>query len=74
MNADFEGLSEPDFFHDLHVVYKFKKAMGRTDFSDQFRKVTIRYKLFGYILNVMRQSVCLGINPIRVNHFAVLFN
>ena len=48
--------------------------MGRTDFSDQFRKVTIRYKLIGYILNVMRQSVCLGINPIRVNNFAVLFN
>ena len=30
------GLSEPKFYGDL--VYKFKKIMGRTDFSDQFRK------------------------------------
>ena len=30
------GLSEPEFYGDL--VYKFKKIMGRTDFSDQFRK------------------------------------
>ena len=44
--------------------------MGRTDFSDQFRKVIIRYKRIGYDLNVMRQSACLKINPI----FAALFN
>ena len=31
-----QGLSEPEFYGDL--VYKFKKIMGRTDFSDQFRK------------------------------------
>ena len=30
------GLSEPEFYGDL--VNKFKKIMGRTDFSDQFRK------------------------------------
>ena len=29
-------LSEPEFYGDL--VYKFKKAVGRTDFSDQFEK------------------------------------
>ena len=29
-----QGLSEPEFYGDL--VYKFKKIMGRTDFSDQF--------------------------------------
>ena len=31
-----QGLSEPGFNGDL--VYKFKKIMGRTDFTDQFRK------------------------------------
>ena len=31
-----QGLSETEFYGDL--VYKFKKIMGRTDFSDQFRK------------------------------------
>ena len=31
-----QGLSAPEFYGDL--VYKFKKIMGRTDFSDQFCK------------------------------------
>ena len=31
-----EGLSEPEFYGDL--VYKFKKLIGRKDFSFQFRK------------------------------------
>ena len=48
--------------------------MGRTDFSDQFRKIIIRHKRIGYDLNVMRQSACLEINPITVDNFAALFN
>ena len=38
-----------------------------TDFSDQFRKIIMRYKRIGYNLNVMRQSACLVINPITVD-------
>ena len=45
-----------------------------TDFSDQFRKIIMRYKRIGYNLNVMRHSTCLVINPITVDGFAVLFN
>ena len=45
-----------------------------TDFSDQFRKIIIRYKRIGYNLNVMRQSACLVINPITVDGDATLFN
>ena len=67
-----QGLSEPEFYGDL--VYKFKKIMGMTDFSDQFRKIIMRYKRIGYNLNVMRQSVCLVINPITVDGYATLFN
>ena len=48
--------------------------MGRTDFSDQFQKIIIRHKRIGYDLNVMRQSACLVVNPIRVDNFAALFN
>ena len=33
-----QGLSEPEFYGDL--VYKFKKIVGRADFSDQFRKLS----------------------------------
>ena len=59
-------------FSDL--VYKFKKIVGRVDFSDQFRKIIVRYKLIGYSINIMRQSACLVFNPITVNNFASLFN
>ena len=45
-----------------------------TDFSDQFRKIIIRYKHIGYNLNVMRQSACLVINPITVDGYATLSN
>ena len=57
-----QGLSE--FYGDL--VYKFKKIRGMTDFSDQFRKIIMRYKRIGYNLNVMRQSACLVINQSRL--------
>ena len=67
-----QGLSEPEFYGDL--VYKFKKIRGMTDFSDQFRKIIMRYKRIGYNLNVMRQSACLLIDPITVDGYASLFN
>ena len=67
-----QGLSEPKFYGDL--VYKFKKIRGMTDFSDQFRKIIMRYKRIGYNLNVMQHSACLAINPITVDGYAALFN
>ena len=59
-----QGLSEPEFYGNL--VYKFRKIRGMTDFSDQFRKIIIRYKRIGYNLNVMRQSACLVITQSRL--------
>ena len=56
------------------IINKFKKIVGRTDFSDQFRKIVIRYKRIDYNLNVMRQSACLVFNQIRVNKHASLSN
>ena len=44
------------------------------DFSDQFRKIIMRYKRIGYNQNVMRQSACLVINTITVHGYAALFN
>ena len=67
-----QGLSEPEFYGDL--VYKFKKIVGRADFSDQFKKIIVPYKRIGYNINIMRQSACLVFNPITVNNFASLFN
>ena len=48
--------------------------VGRTDFSDHFKKIIIRYKRIGYNMNVMRQIACLAVYPITVNNFADLFN
>ena len=48
--------------------------MGRTDFSDQLRKIIICHKHIGYDLNVMQQSACSVINPITDDNFAALFN
>ena len=65
-----QSLSEPEFYGDL--IYKLKTIIGRSDFSDQFRKVIVRYKRIGYNITIMRQSACLVINPITVNNFASL--
>ena len=67
-----QGLSELEFYGDL--LYKFKRIVGRVDFSDQFRKIIVCYKRIGYNINIMRQSACLVFNPITVNNFASLFN
>ena len=67
-----QGLSEPEYYVDL--VYKFKKISGMTDFSDQLRKIIMRYKRIDYNLNVMRQSAYLDINPITVDGYAALLN
>ena len=42
-------VSEHEFYGDL--VYKFKKIVGQTDFSDHFRKIIICYKRIGYKMN-----------------------
>ena len=41
--------------------------------SDQFRKITIRYKRIGYNMNAMRQTACLLVNPVTVDNFADIF-
>ena len=36
-----QGISEPIFYGDL--VYKFKRIVGKSNFSDQFKKIVKRY-------------------------------
>ena len=50
-----QGLYEPEFYGDL--VYKFKKIVRRADFSDQFRKIIVRYKRIRY--NKYNATVCM---------------
>ena len=37
-----QGISEPIFYGDL--VYRFKRIVGKSNFSDQFKKIIKRYK------------------------------
>ena len=67
-----EGLSEPAFYGDL--VYKFRKIISKNDFLYHFNKIIVRYKKIGYNIDVLRQTACLVVNPIKVNSFAYLFN
>ena len=52
-----QGISEPIFYGDL--VNKFKRIVGKANFSDQFKKIIKRYIKDGYNLDIMRQSACL---------------
>ena len=67
-----QGISEPIFYGDL--VYKFKRIVGKPNFSDQFKKIVKCYIRVGYNLDIMRQSACLVLNPIMVNSYGFLFN
>ena len=67
-----QGLSEPEFYGDLE--YKFRKIIGKKDFPYHSKKIIVRYKKIGYNINVMRQTACLVVNPIKDNSFAYLFN
>ena len=67
-----QGISEPIFYGDL--VYKFKRIVGKPNFSDQYKKIIKRYIKVGYNLDVMRQSACLVLNPTTVYSYGFLFN
>ena len=66
------GFSEPEFYGDL--VYKFRKIIGKYDFPYHFKKIIVRCKKIGYDIDVLRQTACLVVNPIKVNNFAYLFD
>ena len=67
-----QGISEPEFYGDL--VYRFRKIVGKYNFSEQFRNLINRYISIGYSLDIMRQTACLVVNPIIVDGYASLFN
>ena len=66
-----QGISEPEFYGVL--VYRVRKIVGKSNFSEQFRKLINRYKRIGYSLDIMRQTACLVINPIIVDGYTSLF-
>ena len=57
-----------------NVVYKFKRIVGRPNFSDQFKKIVKPYIRVGYNLDIMRQSACLVLSPITVYSYSCCSN
>ena len=53
-----------------HKATKNKTNTGKSNFSEQFRKLINRYKRIGYSLDIMRQTACLVVNPIIVDDYA----
>ena len=52
-----QGISEPEFYGD--IVYGIRKIMGKSNLSEQFRKLINRYKRVGYspyILKAIRNA------------------
>ena len=66
-----QGISESVFYGDL--VNKFKRIVGKSSFPDQFKKLIKHYKRAGYNMDIMWQSACLMVNPIKVHSYDVLF-
>ena len=67
-----QGISEPEFYGDL--VYRIRKNVRKSIFSEQFRKLINRYKRIGYNPYIMRHTACLVMNPIMVDDYALVFN
>ena len=63
-----QSISEPEFYGDL--VYRIRKIVGKSNFSEKFRKLINRYKRIGYNPYVRRQTACLVINPTSVDSYA----
>ena len=60
------------FYGDL--VYRFRKIEGKSNFSEQFRKLINLYKRNVYSLDIMRQTACLVVNLIIDDGYASLLN
>ena len=65
-----QGLFEPEFYGDL----VFRKIIGKYDFPYHFKMIIVRYKKTGYNIDNLRQTVCLIVNPVKLNNFAYLFD
>ena len=62
----------PGFFDGL--VCRFRKIVGKSNVSEQFRKLINRYGGVGRGLDIVRRAACLVVGPGIVDGYASLFN
>ena len=65
------GMSEPEFCGDL--VYGVRKIVGKSNFSEQFRKLVDLCGGVGCGPCIVRQTACLVVDPVVVGGCASLF-
>ena len=63
-----------DLNQNAMLTLQTKKIMGKSNFSEQVRKLINRYKRIGYNLDIMWQTASLVVNPITVDIYAFHFN
>ena len=63
-----QGVSEPEFYGDL--VYELRKIIGKNDFPYHFKKIVVCYKKIGSNIDVLQQTACLVVIPIKVKSLA----
>ena len=61
-------------YFDVILFDGFYQIICKNDFPYHFKKIIVRYKKIGYKIDVLRQTACLVVNPIKVNSLAYLFN
>ena len=66
------NFSRPEFFGGS--VYKLRQIVGKTDFSEHFKKIVTRYKKKGHIMDILRQTACMVVNSGMVDNTASCFN
>ena len=67
-----EGMFEPEF--NGNIIYKFRKTVDKTDFSEQVKKIVTCYKKIGYNMDILWQTARMVVNTITVDNFASHFN
>ena len=67
-----QGISESEFYADL--VYRTRKTIGKSNFSEQFRQLINRYERIKYNLYIMLETASLVVNPIKVDRYVSRFN
>ena len=50
------------------------EKMVKTIFLIIIKKIIVRFGKIDYNIDVLRQTACLVVNPIKVNNFAYLFD
>ena len=53
------------------TVYKFRKIIGKTNFSEQLKKIVTRYKTICYNMDILRQNEYMVVNPVTIDNLTI---